>query len=285
MTSRDLIARRFLDALWTDYRARVPYARTYQDLLARAGGRFANDHVAFRTFALQSAEDGIFQVARPFEALGWVAETAYRFPDKSLSAIHLRHPRREFPKVFVSELRVWELPAAARARIQRAVRPRYAGLADSELAALAAAKGSASRLVARLLRHFDRPWPAPTKRDVLALDRVSQYAAWTLLFGYRVNHFTASINAHGVKSLSDIEKTVAALRAAGVPMKPEIEGARGSKLRQSATAAALANAPVAGAPFAWRWPYAYFELAERSGGFEGFLGGQAAQLFEMTKKA
>ncbi|MBI4348201.1 MAG: DUF1338 domain-containing protein [Elusimicrobia bacterium] len=283
MTPRERFALRLLDALWRDYRSRVPYARVYEDVLAQAGGRFANDHVAFRTFALQ-AEDGLFQVARPFEALGWVGETAYRFPDKGLSALHLRHPDASFPKVFVSELRVWELPAPARARIRRSVRPRIAGLSDAELAALAAPGGPPARMLARLLRHFDRPWPAPKASDVLALDRVSQYAAWTLLFGYRVNHFTASINAHGVAALAGIERTVAALREAGVPMKAEIEGARGSKLRQSATAAAEADAEVRGPKRRLRWPYAYFELAERSGGFEGFLGGQAAQLFEMTRR-
>ncbi|MBI5201320.1 MAG: DUF1338 domain-containing protein [Elusimicrobia bacterium] len=282
MTGRDVFASRLLDALWKDYRARVPYARTYQKLVSDSGAQFRNDHVAFRSFAL--GDDGIARIARPFEALGWVAETAYRFPDKSLSAIHLRHPEPGFPKVFVSELRVWELPPDARRRLAAAVERGRPGLSDGELSALASAKPPSS-LLGRLLAHFDRPWPAPKAADVLALDRVSQYAAWTLLFGRRVNNFTASINAHGKGPLSDLEKTVAALRAAGVPMKAEIEGARGSKLRQSATAAAEAEAPVAGAPRVLRWPYAYFELAERRGGFEGFLGGQAAQLFEMTRRA
>lgn len=285
MSRRASFTRRLLDALWRDYRSRVPYVRTYERLVADAGGRFRNDHVAFRTFALQSRADGIFQVARPFEALGWTAETAYRFHDKHLSAVHLRHPDPALPKVFVSELRVWELPQDDRRRIGAAVKRRKTGLTESELAGLASLKGPPAGLLERLIRHFDRPWSAPTKRDVLALDRVSQYAAWTLLFGYRVNHFTARVNAHGVRALGDIEKTVAALLGAGVPMKPEIEGARGSKLRQSATAAAELNAPVAGATGVLRWPYAYFELAERRGGFEGFLGGQASQLFEMTKRS
>ena len=32
------------------------------------------------------------------------------------------------------------------------------------------------------------------------------------------------------------------------------------------------------------WPYAYLEIAERNGGFDGFVAAQARQLFEMTRR-
>jgi hypothetical protein len=98
-----------------------------------------------------------------------------------------------------------------------------------------------------------------------------------------------------VAALGDIEKTIDALKRAGVPMKAEIEGARGSKLRQSATDAAMIDVAVSdnGKQTTMPWTYAYFELAERNvvtdpetgvaGRFEGFLGPQATHLFEMTK--
>jgi hypothetical protein len=99
-----------------------------------------------------------------------------------------------------------------------------------------------------------------------------------------VNHFTSLINSHGVPGLDDIEKTIAALQKAGVPMKAAIEGERGSKLRQTATEAATIDVAVhdQGQPTTMPWTYAYFELAQRdlvadpaSGKkvrFEGFLG-------------
>ncbi len=82
---------------------------------------------------------------------------------------------------------------------------------------------------------------------------------------------------------------------AGIPMKKEIEGTPGSKLRQTATEAV--NIPVAVRDqhqmTTMPWTYAYFELAERNAikdpttgkdvRFEGFLGPQATQLFEMTR--
>ena len=126
---------------------------------------------------------------------------------------------------------------------------------------------------------------------------MSQYAAWVLVHGYAVNHFTGLVNAHQVESLDSIEKTAAALAAAGVPMKSDIEGEVGSRLRQTATGAVVVDVEIteSGQPASMPWTYAYFELAERgtvidpstgeSTRFEGFLGPQATQLFDMTRRS
>ena len=78
-------------------------------------------------------------------------------------------------------------------------------------------------------------------------------------------------------------------------MKSEIEGEPGSKLRQSATEAVTIDVEVLdqGKKIEAPWSYAYFELAERNTyvdpttgkptRFEGFLGPQATNLFEMTR--
>jgi hypothetical protein len=78
-------------------------------------------------------------------------------------------------------------------------------------------------------------------------------------------------------------------------MKSEIEGVVGSKLRQTATEAVVIDVDVSkfGVRTTMPWTYAYFELAERGevsdpetgkrARFEGFLGPQATQLFEMTR--
>jgi hypothetical protein len=294
VASRESFTQELFGALWRRYRDRVSYARVYEDVLKAHGGTFRNDHVAFRTIAAQRPWSGLAAVARPFEALGYTAAATYRFPEKNLSSIHLAPPSPELPKVFVSELRTWELPPRARRIALGACAKAKPVLNDDALAALhSCATLSASRrtaLMKRLLAHFDRLWPVPAKADVAALERASQFGAWVLLHGNSVNHFTASIDAHGVESLGDIEKTVAALKAAGVPMKPEIEGAPGSRLRQSSTQAVVLPTPmrVGARSAAVPWTYAYFELAERplidGRRFEGFLGGQATNLFEMTRR-
>jgi hypothetical protein len=283
------------DALWRRYRERVSYARVYEDLVAARGGTFRNDHVAFRTIASQRPWSGLAAVARPFEALGYVAAATYRFPDKKLSSIHLAPPSPNLPKVFVSELRAWELPPRARRLALSAAAKSRPALGDADLADLHAIASLAAprckALLKKLLAHFARPWPAPAKSAVVALERETQFGAWVLLHGNSVNHFTAAVEAHGVESLNGIEKTVAALKAAGVPMKPEIEGAPGSRLRQSSTqAVVIPTAMKVGARAAQvPWTYAYFELAERplvdGRRFDGFLGGQATNLFEMTRRS
>ncbi len=295
---RFLIA--LFDTLWARYRSRMPYVRIYEQVLEREGATFVNDHIAFRTLASQEPAAGLFAVTRVFEALGYVAADCYEFPTDHLQSIHYRHPHSQFPKLFVTQLKTWELSARGRRILRKSLRARRAPLGDDVLAALwelpQLPEGKRARLLRRLVSFFERlPWPAPQGRDLLALSDESQFGAWVLVNGYDVNHFTASVDFHGVEALDDIEKTVAALRAAGAPMKDEIEGERGSRLRQTSTQAVVRHVRVkdGARTRTMPWTYAYFEIAERpllknpvSGQaerFQGFLRGQAANLFEMTR--
>lgn len=298
---RDRLLLELFDLLWDRYRQRVSYVATYERVVAAAGAVFVNDHIAFRTFACQQPTIGIHTLARVFEALGYRAAGCYDFPDKHLTAVHFQHPQAAFPKLFISELTIWELSDSAQAAVQRIVADHRTPIGDQELAALARC-ADASDLERTRLRDAvvqlieSLPWTSPERVDVETLNRESQYAAWVAVHGYNVNHFTSLINSHQAPSLADIELTIHALQAAGVPMKAEIEGLPGSKLRQTATEAV--TIPVAvrerGEPTTMPWSYAYFELAERGQvpdpttgervRFEGFLGPQATQLFEMTRR-
>lgn len=295
---RDRFTLALFDRLWDEYRRRVTYVQQYEQVIAQHGGTFVNDHIAFRTIATQSPSSGIHSLSRIFLALGYRAAGTYYFDDKHLAAIHFQHAHPEFPKLFISELLTWELDDASRQIITSAVQAQRTPISDAELAALHNIKdvGASAQLLDRLTDWFlTLPWPAPTREAVTTLNKATQYGAWVLVHGYNVNHFTSLINSHGVEALDDIEKTIAALKAAGVPMKSEIEGERGSKLRQTATEAVMTQVPVAegSKQTTIPWSYAYFELAQRdwiadptTGGrtrFEGFLGPQATNLFEMTR--
>ena len=285
------------DALWDRYRSRVSYVRDYEQVIAQSGATFVNDHIAFRTLAGQQPTTGIVSLSRIFEALGYVGAGCYHFPDKHLSSIHFQHPNGQFPKLFISELRTWELSEASQAILGKILRSHRAPLSDAALARLSRvdATNQSEWLEAILPQFHDLPWDLPETEDVTAVNAESQFAAWTLVHGYHVNHFTALINSHGTAELCDIERTIRALQTAGVPMKAEIEGAPGSKLRQTATESVRIDVPVRdrGRLTTMPWTYAYFELAERGeiidsesgrrGRFEGFLGPQATNLFEMTR--
>ena len=297
--ARDRFTLGLFDALWQRYRERVSHVQVYEEVVRRAGAAFVNDHIAFRTIAAQKPTTGIATLSRIFSALGYAAAGCYHFPDKHLNSLHFEHPATGFPKLFVSELELWHFPPQIRRAILRTLDSHRDPLADDVLAALRGlndqTEDARRKLHAKLLRWFhELPWDPPSRGVVEEVNAASQFSAWVLVHGYNVNHFTALINSHGIEALGDIEKTIAALREAGVPMKSDIEGARGSKLRQSATEAAVIDVPIRQGSRIGRmpWTYAYFELAERgevtdAGGerrrFEGFLGPQATQLFEMTR--
>lgn len=295
MIAQTAFLERLLTHLWQEYRDRVTYARAYEDILRERGGTFRNDHLAFRTFATQEKWSGIAAISRPFEALGYRPAGAYDFPDKHLTSLHFAPPSESLPRLFISELRVWELSPKARKIVLASTANAAPGLNDAELAGLSDLPRLPAKAREKLLRRwaaqFARRWPAPKAADALALERESQFGAWTLLHGHTVNHFTAAVHSHETDSLDSIEKTVEALKAAGVPMKPEIEGDPGSKLRQSSTQAVVIPVEMRSGTRVVKkpWTYAYFELAERplldGRRYEGFLGGQATNLFEMTRRS
>jgi hypothetical protein len=94
----ELFALDFFDRLWEQYRNRVSYVRTYEDIVQKHGATFVNDHIALRTIACQvfdfGLEFGSFQraecrtcqtphlgipsISRIFEALGFQAAECYK---------------------------------------------------------------------------------------------------------------------------------------------------------------------------------------------------------------
>jgi hypothetical protein len=292
-----------LERLWVNYCQRVEYARRYRDLVMEKGGRVVNDHIAFRTFNTKTGElpAGIEALARLITPLGYEAKGSYEFQDKHLTARHYEHEDPLMPKIFISQLEVDRLPEDAQRIISASVADAR-NLLDTDTQAIlrypqTMLENNGTGIVDRLYQYItQRPWSPPRRDDVIAVNKVSQYAAWTLLHGNNVNHFTAYINEQQVAEWPDIEKTVEGLKAAGIPMKAEIEGAPGSKLRQTATQAIDEECDVReadGSPGKLKWSYAYYELAERNDipgpdgkptRFQGFLGAQATHLFEMTKR-
>ncbi len=301
-TSTSEITNQLLNHLWSSYLSRVSYAKEYARLVTEKGGAVVNDHIAFRTFNTHTGEqpEGIRAVKHILNFLDYKPVGKYEFKKKKLTAIHFEHPNEMFPKIFVSQLEVSLLPEWAQTIINGAVADTPYLISDSSLELLALLKKdgkmpklAADGLVEDLAQYFRRPWKAPRKEDVLKLNDVSQYATWTLLHGNSVNHFTAFINHQKVKEWPDLAATCKGLAEAGIPMKESIEGVVGSKLQQSATQAVKEGVEVVGDDGLEKimWTYAYYELAQRNyveeNGeqklFSGFLGDQAAHLFDMTR--
>ncbi|WP_303923276.1 DUF1338 domain-containing protein [Draconibacterium sediminis] len=296
------ITKALLTRLWVMYLDRVSYAREYQRLVNEKGGSVVNDHIAFRTFNTHTGEqpEGIRAIKHIISCLEYVPVEKYNFRKKKLNAVHFEHPDPMFPKLFVSQLEVEELPEWAQQIIKNTVKETPYLLSDESISLLATLKekGELPRVAGEMLvndlaQYFRRPWNVPQKDDVLKVNDVSQYAAWVLLHGNAVNHFTAFVNYQNVSEWPDLESTCKGLADAGIPMKEALEGEKGSKLQQSATLAVKEEVEVKGEDGIEKmpWTYAYYELAERGlvieNGeeklFSGFLGDQARHLFDMTR--
>ncbi len=293
------IASQLWRVLWQEYSARVSYARTYEEIIAAAGGTVANDHIAFRSLRMDVDSSqgkinlGIEYLEPIVKFLGYEAMGEYDFPETHLYARHYRHPQQEeldLPKLFISELLVEELPPRIQELIYQTVikfnspvlgKKDYAHTVD---------------IVPKLQQILSRPWQPAYRSVVEEVNQVSQYGAWVLIHGYAVNHFTGYINRQNTPTYPDIDTTARSLAELGVPMKAEIEGNVAVGLRQTATQAVKEMVTVlddaTGAEIQIPWTYAYYELAQRyllgvEPGkqvlFDGFLGKNAKELFEMTR--
>jgi Domain of unknown function (DUF1338) len=294
--NREHTAQQLWQKLWEDYQRRVSYARVYEEMIHEAGGIVVNDHIAFRSLRLsiEGRNLGIAYLESVVKVLGYEMAGEYIFPDQKLYARHYRHSQQEeldLPKLFISELIVELLPEPIAKMIEKTIKSRKLFDTWNLDHWVEAAQ------INQLQQIFTRPWPAPLKSVVEAVHEVSQYGAWVLLHGYAVNHFTGYINRQHAPQYPDIESTAHGLAQRGIPMKTAIEGNVGSGLRQTATQAVAEMVPVhddaSGLLTQISWPYAYYEIAERNlvevapgqqALFEGFLGPQARNLFEMTRK-
>ncbi|MBE9005401.1 DUF1338 domain-containing protein [Fortiea sp. LEGE XX443] len=287
------------ESLWQDYKARVNYAQIYQNMITAAGGTVANDHIAFRSLRLvvDSPQGeinlGINHLGQIAETLGYEPAGEYTFAATHLYARHYRHPQQaefDLPKLFISELIVDELPENIAQLIYQTVSaiPAMPVLPD---------KNNLESITQKLKQTFTRPWQVPLRSVVEEVNKVTQYGAWVLLHGYAVNHFTGYINRQSTSTYPDIDTTAHALANLGVPMKAEIEGDVTCGLRQTATHAVTEMVTLlddsTGKEIQIPWTYAYYELAQRymveiepgkPALFDAFLGNNAQQLFEMTRR-
>ena len=129
------ITRELLEHLWKQYLERVSYAKTYAQLVDEKGGKVVNDHIAFRTFNTHTGEqpEGIRAIKHIIEVLEYKPVEKYIFKKKKLTAIHFEHPDELFPKIFVSQLEVDQLPVWAQNIVHKTVKDTPYLLSDEAL--------------------------------------------------------------------------------------------------------------------------------------------------------
>lgn len=258
----------FFDVLWKDYANLNPQAIQIKNLFESQGETVINDHVAFRTFNFKSI--GLEVMAKAFKEFGYKEKGEYFFKEKKLYAKHYEHPEAGIPKIFISELLVNEFDNETQKILNK-----LASHVSEE---------STQKL------HFctsGRPWDVSHK-TYQELKKVSEYAAWMSAYGFRVNHFTVSINH--LKKFKTIQMVNDLLKKNNFILNDsggEIKGTAQELLEQSSTLAynqkiefqdGQFTIPACYYEFALRYPMKNGEL------YQGFIAKSADKIFESTDR-
>ncbi|MDX2268635.1 MAG: DUF1338 domain-containing protein [Bryobacter sp.] len=288
-TTLDLV----LAGLMRRYRDRVPAVSRVVDGMIAAGiiaraEEIENDHIAFRTMGVPQL--GIQSFEKIFLHYGYQKRDPYHFAAKKLDAFWYAPPAPQYPRIFVSELRVGDLSEEAQSIIHSYTNEVASDPVDSLNLDDAAA-------VDQFLH--SGLWRLPTWADYSRLLEESEYAAWTIYNRYYLNHFTISV--HNLPTGYD---TVAAFNAFLTGLGIKLNNAGGTikespdgLLLQSSTVAELIEAEFAGGDthsiagsyveFAERRPlpeFTHLPKVERQRHHlrDGFEAGNADKIFEST---
>ncbi|MGO1595956.1 MAG: DUF1338 domain-containing protein [Sphingobacterium sp.] len=230
-----------LNDLFEHYREHVSDVdKITQALLDRgvvhAQQEIVNDHIAFRTLGVPHL--GIASFEKIFLSFGFKKMDYYHFPGKKLDAYWYAPPSDEYPRIFVSQLRVDALSEKARNIILK-----YTGAIQSDpVDALDLTNG------AEVAAFLQKPlWSLPRSTEYQTLLAESEYAAWVIYNRYYLNHYTISI--HELKEdYATLEGFNTFLEGIGIKLNTsggKIKTSEDGLLRQSSTVSALNNAEFA----------------------------------------
>jgi len=251
--------------LWQDYISITPSAHKIHALLGEHG-EIINDHIALRTFNLDKVN--LEKIAKHFLDLGYEEKGQYNFEQKKLKAKHFEHPEAGRPKVFISELLVEEFSEELQSIVKTMVE-----------------QIDADAVASNDFIYSGTHWQVSSEQYE-ALLAESEYAAWMSAWGFRVNHFTVSVNhLTGLTQLTEVNDT---LKQAGFTLNTsggEIKGGEDVCLAQSSTMADKSS--VAFSDGAKEIPSCFYEFAQRypmAGGdlYQGFVAASADKIFEST---
>lgn len=205
IADQDQCRRQVFANLWHYYKQKVPFAPTIEQALQQKGDLWIEDHVAFRS--LPGEHCGAHVLQGVFEALGYSRQDDYHFAEKKLDAFWMAPPdttgmaKDASPKIFISQL----IPDSFSADFQKTLRFYTDQVRQSPLAAIrrlqkqmqeAGDKQEAAALVDEITSFLTAlpPWSRPVRADYEILQKESEYASWTLLYGNQINHFTLSVH-------------------------------------------------------------------------------------------
>ncbi len=231
-----------MNGLMRRYTERVPdvekitHAMVEQGLISSPQA-IENDHVAFRSLGVPYL--GIASFEKILLAYGYRKRDYFHFAGKKLDAYWYAPPTPNFPRVFLSELRVQDLSDKAQGIIRK-----YTNQIKSDPVDLLDLNDGTA--VDNFLH--SPQWEIPTLADYEILQQESEYAAWVIYNRYYLNHYTISVHnlPNGYDNIYNyvefLESIGIKLNDAGGKVKVSPDGG----LLQTSTVAQLIEAEFAG---------------------------------------
>lgn len=284
---------KILHHLFVPYMERVPDVKKVTNAMIDEGiissiDDIVNDHIAFRTMGVKHL--GIQSFEKIFLHHGYTKKDYYHFENKKLDAYWYAPPHPQYPRIFISELRVQDLTENTRNIIKKYTDTVTTDPVDALNLDDPDAVGE----------FFHKPlWPLPTSEDYQQLLKESEYAAWVIYNRYYLNHYTISIHKlkgkyGNIENFNEfLEKTGIKLNDSGGKIKISPDGL----LKQSSTVAQMVDATFSDGT-TLSISGSYVEFAERKvlpefqnmpedqllpkHRREGFEAGNADKIFEST---
>lgn len=231
----------FLNMLFDRYAKEVPAVKKITNSLVSLGvvrdqDEIINDHIAFRTLGVPYL--GIASFEKIFLHQGYKRMDYYHFESKKLNAYWYSPPSPEYPRIFMSELIVKDLSAAAQVIIHKYTRH----IDKDPVDALDLDNGQ------QIGEFFHQPlWQLPDIEDYRFLLEESEYAAWVIYNRYYLNHYTISVHdlKKGYNTLEDFNAFVESLDLQLNVVGGKIKVSPDGLLRQSSTIAEMQEAVFA----------------------------------------
>lgn len=277
VASRAQVAMALNAALFADLLDRVPSAARYVAGVREAGTRIVFDHGALRTIDGATGElpNGFLAFKRILEPLGYEVTGVYPLPRLRMTgrAFAHRDMAEAIPQFFVSELHCAELPEDAQEACKSVFDQSRDPLGPVETGALLALSATgeipldrACAALPGLVAAFGSHHPEPLLDDYTTLLHHSKEAAWIATEGNAFNH--------GTDRVPDVIALSAELKAAGLPMKANVEVSANGRVRQTALLADKVSRRfrMSGGGFATREvPGSFYEFISRDPLPEGGL--------------
>lgn len=179
---------RLMTLLFEPYKESVSDVQKVSNALIDQGvisseSEIVNDHIAFRTLGVPFL--GINSIEKIFLHYGYEKKDYYFFEGKKLNAFWYAPPSPEYPRIFISELRVKDLSNTAVALINKYTEHITSDPVDALDLNDVDAVGNF---------FYASLWDLPTIEDYQTLAKESEYAAWVIYNRYYLNHYTISVH-------------------------------------------------------------------------------------------